>query len=95
MFRYVVVAPPGAGLVAPVEEIARVAAAAPGLAAGLVHTPARGSDPYLDDGAPPAVALELDFASIDALEAAVAAPATRAISSTGVTSPAPGGATTI
>lgn len=72
MFRYIVVAPPGVGLVTPVEEIARVAGAATGLVAGLVHTPARGSDPYLDDGAPPPVALELDFPSIEALEAAVA-----------------------
>ena len=72
MFRYIVVAPPGVELVTPVEEIARMAASAPELAAGLVHTPERGSDPYLDDGAPPAVALELDFASIEALEAAVA-----------------------
>lgn len=72
MFRYVVVAPPGVALAAPVEEVARVARGAPGLAGLLLHTPASASDPYLNDGAPPAVALELDFASIEALEAAVA-----------------------
>jgi hypothetical protein len=72
LFRYVVVAPAGAETVAPVEDVARVAGAAPGLVAGLVHTPASTSDPYLNDGAPPPVALELDFASIEALEAAVA-----------------------
>ncbi len=72
MFRYVVVAPPGAELAAPLAAVARVAAAAPGLRAGLLHTPARTRDPYLDDGAPPPLALELDFASIEALEAAVA-----------------------
>lgn len=73
MFRFVLVAPPGATLAAPVEDVARVAASAPGLTAALLHTPAHASDPYLHDGPPPPVALELDFASILALEAAVAA----------------------
>ncbi len=72
MFRYVVVAPPGAELVAPADEVAGVVAGAPGLAGLLLHAPAATSDPYLNDGAPPPVALELDFPSIEALEAAVA-----------------------
>lgn len=73
MFRFVLAAPAGADLVAPVAELEVVAAAAPGLVAGLVHTPARTSDPYLDDGTPPVVVLELDFVTIAALEEAVAA----------------------
>ena len=73
MFRFIVVAPPGAAPAAPVEDVARLAAAAPGLAAALLHTPARASDPYLHDGTPPPIALELDFASIEALEATVGA----------------------
>ncbi len=72
MFRYVVVAPPGAAPVAPPDELAALAGTAPGLAGLLVHTPAATSDPYLNDGAPPPVVLELDFPSIEALEAAVA-----------------------
>ena len=74
MFRFVLVAPAEAELVAPVAEVARVAGGAPGLVAGLVHSPAKTSDPYLDDGAPPPVALELDFATIEAMESAVAGP---------------------
>ncbi len=73
MFRFMLMAPPGATLVAPVEDLVGLAAAAPGLTTGLVHTPAHASDPYLHDGAPPPMALELDFASIEALETAVAA----------------------
>jgi hypothetical protein len=43
-----------------------------GLARGLIYTPAKTHDPYLDDGRPPALALQLYFHDIAALEAAVA-----------------------
>lgn len=36
----------------------------------LVHTPVRAFDPYLDDGAAPAMVLQLYFERLDALEAA-------------------------
>jgi uncharacterized protein (TIGR02118 family) len=55
-------------------ELARLAdciAATPGLEKGLIHTPSRTSDPYLDDGAPPALALQLYFPDIAAMEAAL------------------------
>jgi uncharacterized protein (TIGR02118 family) len=44
----------------------------PGLAKGLVYTPSTTSDPYLNDGPPPALGLQLDFADIADLEAACA-----------------------
>ncbi len=50
----------------------RMLAATPGLARGLIYTPAQTNDPYLDDGRPPALALQLYFTDIGALEAAVA-----------------------
>ena len=53
-------------------RLARLLAATPGLDEALVHTPARTHDPYLDDGPPPALALQLYFADIAALEAALA-----------------------
>ena len=40
--------------------------------AALIYTPAQTHDPYLDDGRPPALALQLYFAEIAALEAALA-----------------------
>jgi hypothetical protein len=49
-----------------------VIAATPGLRQGLIFTPSRTSDPYLDDGPPPQLALQLYFDDITALEAAVA-----------------------
>jgi hypothetical protein len=49
----------------------QVLAAAPGVVRGLIYTPARTHDPYLDDGRPPALALQLYFAGIAALEAAL------------------------
>ncbi len=57
------------------DEIARVGEileATPGLGRALVYTPARATDPYLDDGAPPPLALQLYFAELPALEAALA-----------------------
>ena len=44
----------------------------PGWREGLIYTPAQTHDPYLDDGRPPALALQLYFADIAALEAALA-----------------------
>jgi uncharacterized protein (TIGR02118 family) len=41
----------------------------PGLSRGLVFTPASAHDPYLDDGPPPALVLQLYFADIADLEA--------------------------
>jgi hypothetical protein len=46
--------------------------ATPLLAQALVHTPARASDPYLDDGPPPQLVLQLYFAELPPLEAALA-----------------------
>ena len=53
-------------------RLSRLLEATPGLARGLIYTPARTHDPYLDDGRPPALALQLYFAGIAALEAALA-----------------------
>jgi uncharacterized protein (TIGR02118 family) len=50
----------------------QVVTATPGLARGLICTPAQTHDPYLDDGRPPALALQLYFADIAALQAVVA-----------------------
>jgi hypothetical protein len=47
-------------------------AATPDVGEVLVHTAGRTSDPYLDDGAPPALALQLYFDEVAALEAALA-----------------------
>lgn len=46
--------------------------ATPGLRRALVYTPETAADPYLDDGPPPPLAAQLDFADIGALERAVA-----------------------
>lgn len=46
----------------------------PGLARALVHRPASAHDPYLHDGAPPSLALQLYFSEIAALEAACTGP---------------------
>jgi hypothetical protein len=51
----------------------RFIAATPGLQQALIFTPASTSDPYLDDGPPPQLALQLYFDDIVPLEAAVAA----------------------
>jgi hypothetical protein len=45
-------------------------AATPGLRQALIFTPSSTSDPYLDDGPPPQLALQLYFDDIAALEAA-------------------------
>jgi hypothetical protein len=54
------------------QWLGRWLAATPGLARGLSHTPAQTHDPYLDDGRPPALAVQLYFHDIAALEAALA-----------------------
>ena len=50
----------------------RFIAAAPQLRQGLIYTPSAASDPYLDDGRPPILGLQLYFDDIAALEAAIA-----------------------
>ncbi|HXA26227.1 MAG TPA: hypothetical protein VNW90_28420 [Acetobacteraceae bacterium] len=51
-------------------KLAGFLAATPGLRQALVFTPSSTSDPYLDDGPPPQLALQLYFDDIAALEAA-------------------------
>jgi len=55
------------------DWLAGVITATPGLEQGLIFTPSTTSDPYLDDGPPPRLALQLYFLDIAALEAAVGA----------------------
>jgi hypothetical protein len=52
--------------------LADVIAATPALQRGLIFTPANTSDPYLDDGPPPQLALQLYFDDIALLEATLA-----------------------
>jgi hypothetical protein len=47
--------------------------ATPGMRRGLIYTPSTTSDPYLDDGPPPALGLQLYFDDIEEMEAALAA----------------------
>jgi hypothetical protein len=58
---------------ADVTWLADAIATTPGLQQGIVYTPAHTHDPYLNDGPPPALALQLYFADIAELEAALAA----------------------
>ena len=51
---------------------AALIAATPGLRGARLYTPATADDPCTDDGPPPPLALQLDFADIAALEAALA-----------------------
>ena len=51
--------------------LVQLLAATPGLARGLIFSPATTRDPYLDDGAPPALALQLYFPRLELLEAAL------------------------
>jgi len=46
--------------------------ATPKLLKALVHTSSRADDPYLDDGPPPQLVLQLYFAELPDLEAALA-----------------------
>jgi hypothetical protein len=52
-----------------VAQVAQLLHSTPGLRRGLLHVAARANDPYLDDGTPPALALQLYFADLCALEA--------------------------
>jgi hypothetical protein len=52
-------------------KLERLLSAAPQLRKALVHSPASASDPYVKDGAPPALVLQLYFAELPELEAAV------------------------
>jgi uncharacterized protein (TIGR02118 family) len=54
-----------------VASLTKVLSLTPGLTKALIYTPARAQDPYLDDGQPPALALQLYFADMAALHAAV------------------------
>jgi hypothetical protein len=54
------------------RRVAGIVKATPGLERGLLFTPERTHDPYADDGASPPLALELYFADIAPLEAALA-----------------------
>jgi uncharacterized protein (TIGR02118 family) len=53
-------------------RIASVLSDAGGLSRALLYTPETAHDPYLDDGPPPNLALQLYFADVAALEAACA-----------------------
>jgi hypothetical protein len=55
-----------------ISSLPRFLAATPGLRQALIHAPSTTSDPYLHDGPPPSLALQLYFHDIAALEAAVA-----------------------
>lgn len=50
----------------------RFIAATPDLRQGLIYTPSTTNDPYLDDGPPPVLALQLYFYDISSLETALA-----------------------
>jgi hypothetical protein len=60
---------PDVGEMARLEGLLR---ATPKLLKALVHTSARADDPYLDDGPPPQLVLQLYFADLPDLEAALA-----------------------
>ncbi|HEY2617111.1 MAG TPA: hypothetical protein VGI78_07215 [Acetobacteraceae bacterium] len=55
-----------------VAWLSDVIATTPALQQGLIFRPSNTSDPYLDDGPPPGLALQLYFDDIAALEAALA-----------------------
>ena len=54
------------------ENLGRWLRSTPGMAKAHLYTPEQASDPFLDDGAPPPLALQLYFPSLTALEAAAA-----------------------
>jgi hypothetical protein len=54
-------------------QLAGFLAATPGLRRALIHTPSIASDPYLDDGPPPQLGLQLYFDDIAPLQATAAA----------------------
>ena len=62
------------GVVVPeaeLQRIGRILAAVPGATEALLFTPGATRDPYLNDGAPPPLAIQLYFPDIAALEAAL------------------------
>jgi len=62
---------PGAVSDDDLRGLRQILAETPGAVRSLICTPARTHDPYLDDGRPPALALQIYFAGIAALEAAL------------------------
>jgi uncharacterized protein (TIGR02118 family) len=56
----------------PFDGIPPLISGIPGLDKVHIYTPGRARDPFLDDGAPPPLALQLYFAQLSALESAVA-----------------------
>jgi hypothetical protein len=54
------------------ERVTDFVARTPRLERGLVYTPSTTSDPYLNDGPPPVLGLQLDFSDIFDIEAALA-----------------------
>jgi hypothetical protein len=52
-------------------KLERLLCSAPRLEKALVHSPASASDPYVKDGAPPSLVLQLYFAELPELEAVV------------------------
>ncbi len=67
MFRNAAPADP-----AMVSRLRAMLAATPGLQRGLVYTPTTTSDPYLNDGPPPVLGVQLYFADVAVMEAALA-----------------------
>jgi hypothetical protein len=60
---------PAAAELARLDEVLRVT---PGIAKALIHSSAQASDPYVKDGAPPQLVLQLYFAELPKLEGALA-----------------------
>ncbi len=56
------------------DWLVETVAAVPGVTQALLHTPTTTHDPYLNDGPPPALALQVYFAGIEALETALDGP---------------------
>src|SRR5882672_11593215 len=54
------------------EGIPPLISGVPGLEKVHIYTPGRAHDPFLDDGSPPPLALQLYFDSLSSLEAAIA-----------------------
>ena len=61
----------------PFDGIPQLVSGVPGLEKVHVYTPGRAHDPFLNDGAPPPLALQLYFGSLSSLETAVAGPLSR------------------
>jgi uncharacterized protein (TIGR02118 family) len=67
MFRHRAEVPPPE-----LERLTDLVARTPGLADARIYTPSTTSDPYLNDGPPPALGLQLNFSDIFETEAALA-----------------------